>query len=370
MSNQDSISFAFPVDCVMLTNAAGQLTNKGLEINCILSASPGRKISVNGILCNSTRDDEYRVKIILKDYRTTLAAVDIETGERVAIKVFYLKKAHKKYRFSLDDNIWFFQNIAKNKDIYKSIFEDPYLKLLKTMNDRYGTKFHLNIYYECPEFGGFNLTQMPDKFKPEWKYNSDWLRLSFHANANLPTRPYIRASFSQAKFEHDRIMNEILRFAGEEAFAGSATTIHWGDATVDAVRALRSSGVRAFVGAFRYHYPNNNSIRYYLNAEQCAILNIYGFYYEKKEDVCFVLYGPSIQRTTIDDIAEESKVFQKNHPLYTFKELCVHEQYFYPHFARYMPDYYERFDTAIRWCVENGYESAFLSDILEDTLEF
>ena len=77
---------------------------------------------------------------------------------------------------------------------------------------------------------GFNLTEMPDKFKPEWRDNSDWLRLSFHANANLPDRPYIRASYSQAKFEHDRIMNEILRFAGEEAFAGPVTTIHWGDA--------------------------------------------------------------------------------------------------------------------------------------------
>jgi hypothetical protein len=30
-----------------------------------------------------------------------------------------------------------------------------------------------------------------------------------------------------------------------------------------------------------------------------------------------------------------------------------------------MPDYYERFDTAIRWCVENGYVSAFIKDIVE-----
>ena len=358
------LSFVFPIDCVMLTDAAGILTNAGLEIKCILNASPGRKIAVNGLLCTAT-SNEYHAKVILQDYRTILSAIDIETGERISIEIFYLKKAHKKYRFSLDDNIWCFQNIAKNANIYKSIFEDPYLKLLKTMNDRYGTKFHLNIYYECPEFGGFNLTEMPDKFKPEWRDNSDWLRLSFHANANLPDRPYIRASYSQAKFEHDRIMNEILRFAGEEAFAGPVTTIHWGDATLETVRALRSSDVCAFVGSFRYHDPNNISIRYYLNAEQCALLNIYGFYYDKQEDVYFIRYGASIQRNAITDIAPEFKLFEKQHPLYTFKELCVHEQYFYPHYVNYMPDYYERFDTAIRWCVDNGYEPAFISDILE-----
>ena len=233
------------------------------------------------------------------------------------------------------------------------------------MNKRYGTKFHMNIYYECPEFGGFNLTMMPDKFKSEWRENSDWLRLSFHANANLPDHPYIRGEFKQVKFEHDRVMNEILRFAGQEAYAGTVTTIHWGDATLETARALRSSGVRVFVGSFKYHEPKGTPIKYYLNAEQCALLNIYGFYYDKAEDVYFVRYGSSIQHTPIDKIAVTAQEFQDTHPLYTFKEMCVHEQYFYSHYVNYMPDYPQRFDIAIRWCVENGYKPSFLSDILE-----
>ncbi|HCS75439.1 MAG TPA: hypothetical protein DIW17_16390 [Clostridiales bacterium] len=206
---------------------------------------------------------------------------------------------------------------------------------------------------------------MPDKFKPEWKDNSDWLRLSFHANANLPDRPYKRGSFSQVKLEHDRVVNEILRFAGEEAFAGPVTTIHWGDVSLEAVRAVRSSGIRALVGSFLYHVPKNLPRHHYLNAEQCALLDTYGFYYDKQEDVYFIRYSASIQRTEIDDIAPDFKYFQKQHPLFTFKEMCVHEQYFYPHYVNYMPDYYDRFDTAIRWCVENGYEPAFLNYILE-----
>ncbi|HBN82312.1 MAG TPA: hypothetical protein DDZ89_00550 [Clostridiales bacterium] len=357
-------SFVFPVDGVMLTDAAGKKTVEGLKINCIINAPPGRSITVNGVPCTASTN-QYHVETVLKGYKTLLIAKDTQNGCETSIKVYYLKNAHKKYRFSLDDNIWCFQNIAKHAGDYKSIFEDPYLNLIKTMHDKYDTKFHINIYYECPEFGGFNLTQMPDQFKPEWKYNSDWLRLSFHAKANLPDRPYIRASFDQAKFEHDQVVEQIIRFAGEEAFAGPVTTIHWGDATTDTVRALRSSGVKAFVGSFNYHDPKNVSIRYYLNAEQCALLNIYGFYYDNNEDVYFFRYGASMQHIKVEDIPKEFELFEKQNPLYTFKEMCVHEQYFYPHYIRYMPDYYQRFDTAIKWCIENGYEASFVKDVLE-----
>lgn len=358
------LSFAFPVDSVMLTDAAGKKTGEGLIINCIINAPPGRRISINGTICTASTN-QFQGEVILKNRENLLTARDEETGFETSIVVYYLKNAHKRYRFSLDDNIWCFQNIAKHERDYKSIFEDPYLNLIKTMHDRYGTKFHVNIYYECPEFGGFNLTQMPDRFKPEWKYHSDWLRLSFHANANLPDRPYIRGTYEQSKFEHDRVVEQILRFAGEEAFAGPVTTIHWGDATVDTVRALRSSGVKAFTGSFNYHDPKNVSIRYYLNAEQCTLLNIYGFYYDKAEDVYFFRYGASMQHNAIEDILKDFELFEKQHPLYTFKELCVHEQYFYPHYINYMKDYYQRFDTAIKWCVENGYQASFARDVLE-----
>ena len=69
---------------------------------------------------------------------------------------------------------------------------------------------------------------MTDKYKDEWKANSDWLRLSFHANANAPNRPYAHVSYEQMYFEAERVHKEILRFAGEEAFAqgGDAVVFH------------------------------------------------------------------------------------------------------------------------------------------------
>ena len=35
------------------------------------------------------------------------------------------------------------------------------------------------------------------------------------------------------------------------------------------------------------------------------------------------------------------------------------------HYPAYIANYYERFDTVIRSCVEDGYEAAFVSDIFE-----
>lgn len=359
------ISFAFPLHSVMLSDAAGTKTENGLLIDCIINAEPDKRIELNGTLCEN-KENEYHGSVCLKDFKNILTATDLDTGYKTQITVYYLKNAYKKYRFSLDDNIWFLQNIAKNKDTYKSIFEDPYLTLLKTMHDRYGTKFHLNIYYECPEHGGFNLTQMPDKFKDEWIQNSNWLRLSPHANADKPDRPYIRASYEQTRFEFGRIINEIIRFAGKETYASDVTTIHWGAATADAVRAVRDLGIKALVGSFRYGDPTNTPISMHLDAERCAILNNYGTYYDEEQGVVIFKYSASnAQHAPLEQIPINCKNFAKSMPLYTFFELCVHEQYFYEDYINYMPDYYDRFETAIKWCVENGYEPAFASEVLE-----
>ena len=139
-----AITFKFPVHSVILSDSAGEKTDKGLKINCILNADTSRNITVNGTPCE-IGGNMHIAPVYLNDFKNVITATDVDTGYTTHITVYYLKNAHKKYRFSLDDNIWCFQNIAKNQDVYKSIFEDPYLKLLKTMHDKYGTKFHLNI---------------------------------------------------------------------------------------------------------------------------------------------------------------------------------------------------------------------------------
>lgn len=47
-----------------------------------------------------------------------------------------------------------------------------------------------------------------------------------------------------------------------------------------------------------------------------------------------------------------------------FVEVMIHEQYFYPDYPYYLPDFAVRMETAVLWLKENGYQSVYLEDIL------
>lgn len=357
------MNFIFPDDGVMLTDAAGESSGEGLVIEVTVDSARGRTLTLNGMPMEITRLGVYACKICLRDYKTSLTVRDEESGEEISSDVYYLKRAHKKYRFSLDDNIWFLYNLTANKDKYSSMFEDPYLALLKRIHDEYGSVFHINIYYEDPKYG-FNLSEMTDKYKDEWRNNSDWLRLSFHANADSPARPYAHASYEEAYFEAQRVNKEILRFAGEEAYAKTVTTVHYGDCTVEAARALRALGYRAFPSS-AHKKTNGIDIRMYLDSEQCEILREYGFYYDKENDIIHFRYNGGIQNVSPEQIPDKFAAQEVATPKYIFKDICLHEQYFYPDYPRHQPNYYEKLSTSASWCKEHGYEPMFMDEIFE-----
>ena len=358
------IRFIFPDDGVMLTRATGEPTEGGIRILARVDASSGRKMTLNGIPMKEELFGIYSCPVELSSYKNPLIAKDEESGEECRIDAYYLKNGYKKYRFSLDDNIWFLQNLTLHKDEYASMFEDPYLATLKKIHDLHGSKFHVNIYYETPKNGGFNLTEMTDKYKEEWKQNSDWLRLSFHANADLPDRPYAHASYEQMHFECERVHREILRFAGEEAFAKTVTTVHFGDCSLEGARALRDLGYRAFVSSYK-KTESGIDIRMYLNSEQCEILQKYGYYYDKDEDIIHFRYNGGIQHRDIAAFNEAFDQQEKDFPNYLFKDFCLHEQYFYEDYERHQPNYFEKLDISAKWCRAHGYEPTFMDDLFE-----
>ncbi len=357
--------FHFPKDGIGLTYACGESVGDGIKITVLYVAPTGKKLTLNGIPLPETDHCMYKVDYVLTDKKTTLTVVDTVCGKENSIDVYFFKKAYKKYRFTLDDNIWFLQNLNENKDVYKSMFEDTYLALLKSIHDKHGSKFHLNLYYETPRHGGFNLSQMTDRYKNEFKANSDWLRLSFHANADKPNRPYICATYEQAHFEMERVNKEILRFAGEEAFAKTTMSIHWGDCSVETAKAFRDLGIRALIDEFNQNTDGNTDLRLYCDAEQCALLKKYGIIYDKELDLFIYKYNSGIQRRNPDAFAALFENQIKAMPLFDVKNICLHEQYFYPEFKWYQNNYYEKFDTAATWCKENGYEPIFMDEMFE-----
>ena len=43
-------------------------------------------------------------------------------------------------------------------------------------------------------------------------------------------------------------------------------------------------------------------------------------------------------------------------------DLFTHEQYFWPFYANYIPDHFERLAVAIRWVTEHGYKPVFFHE--------
>ncbi|MBI5009427.1 MAG: hypothetical protein HZB98_07235, partial [Bacteroidia bacterium] len=242
-SKKEGLAFISPVDGDMLNRYDGKVLNGSLLTKVRISAPPEQLIRING---KEAKYDgsHYQADIELAGYENIIEAANIKTGEKQSIKVFWLKNVADKYRLSLDDNIWFMKDISINSSKYKSLFENPYLGFLRDVHNQFGTKIHINLYYQTD---GFNLSQMTTKFRNEWRENSEWLRLSFHALQNDPDRPYINAGYDEVSRDCELVKEQIRRFAGDELM-GPVTTLHWGEARVEGCRALRDHGYTALAG--------------------------------------------------------------------------------------------------------------------------
>jgi hypothetical protein len=297
--------------------------------------------------------------VLLRNYSNNIEVINRSKGSKNVINIFWLKNVTKKYRFSLDDNILFLKDINKNSGIYKSIFENTYLGFLKQVHDTYGTKIHMNIYYQTD---GFNLAQMTDKYKNEWKDNSHWLRLSFHALQNDPDRPYKIAGYDEVKRDCEKVKEQIRRFAGEEVM-GPVTTLHWGAANLDGTRALRDSGYKALAGYFVIE-KDQEPVSYYLDEEKKINLSKRIAWRDNKEGIIFSRINIVINSHKLEEIVPYLEEIKKDPHRSAFMDVMIHEQYFHPSYIDYQPDYRQKVMTTIKWVVDNSYKPAFLSECL------
>ncbi len=358
ITNDQHITLLSPIDGDMLNEYDGRLDNRSLVTNVRVKAPEGSNIKINGTDAKFA-DGLFSSEVSLHDYENNVLVEDAKSGETRNIKVYWLKNYTHRYRLSLDDNIWFLKDISVNADRYKSIFENPYLALLKEVHDTYNTKIHLNIYFQTE---GFNLSQMTTKFRNEWRENAGWLRLSFHALQNDPDVPYINAGYDQVKTDCDLVKDQIRRFAGEELM-GPVTTLHWGEATVEGCRALRDSGYTALAGYF-LNEPGEGeyAVSYYLNREQRQHVNKRSIWRDNREDIIFSKIAIVINNQKLENIVPYLNDYKKNINPNGFMDLMIHEQYFYPFYREYQPDYRQKVLTAAKWATDNGYAPAFLSE--------
>lgn len=305
----------------------------------------------------------------------------------------------KKVQFFIDDVIWLMRDLTRQKP--SSMFDNPFLGALKKAHDNYGVKTQLNLFYRTSFFYGdddFSLKDMTDAYKSEWESASDWLKLAFHSKEEFPDYPYVNASYDLVKSNYEQITNEIKRFAGEKSIAVGIVP-HWAPISFDGVRALKDCGATVtyatygdtFVSDDTSYLPYGHDVRYIMNKKPETMF----FRRHEREGgaenaICSYNHITNEQFDSINDnmklVKDEKTGMYFNNACHIILNLCSleelprilaefseneyinignHEQYFYPDYFNYQPDYAEKIYTMGKVLSEAGYEFIFMEDMVD-----
>lgn len=308
----------------------------------------------------------------------------------------------KKYYFHfIDDVIWVFRDLARQKPA--SLFDNSYFKMLKNAHDNYGLKVQLNVFYRTDYAYGadeFTLSEMPENYKKEFEMASDWLKLGVHALQEFPDYPFINATYDDVYKVYNLIKNEIVRFAGEKSF-GYGMIGHWVPVSKEGCRALYDSGVRMLsvsVGKREEYNGDPESLPYghvfrllqgktpdtmtFIRAGKNQAIShsicsynhiedpefedndrVLGYRYDEETGLIFKKLDCEfdLNQNTLEELKEEL-IKRKDHTL-----LCIgnHEQYYYPDYCNYQPEYEEKIYEMARSLKEAGRECIFIEDLVE-----
>lgn len=357
---KSNLKIVSPVNGDMLHRSDGIIRDGSLQVTMKIFAPDGSRIKVNDRAALG-KDGVFTSEIPLTNYRNEIRVTDEDTGEGETIELYRLDHLEGKYRVSIDDNIWFLRDLTKEAEKYNSLFDNPFMGFLKELHDHFGTKIHLNIFYQTE---GFDLSMMTDKYKDEWIASAGWIRLSFHALQEFPDKPYIEAGYDQVKHDCDLVIEQVRRFAGAE-LTGPVTTVHWGETTVEGSRALRDAGYKGQLGYFNVD-DDLPAVSYYLDVEKRRRIKKRFIWKDTTEDIVFVKTSIVIDTKKQEEIFPFLEEYKKGAGKPPYLDLLVHEQYYYPFYKAYQPDYCQKIRTAVQWAVDNGYTPAFLEDCILD----
>lgn len=351
------VKISFPHEGDVLTCQDGREDPDALIVTVRGEVEKGTGgVTVNGTPA-TIQGTTFSCDVALPQRRNTII---VRAGDQEqTIEVWWKKGSRKQYRFSVDDNIQFLKDLGTNPQQYPSLFNHWYLGFWRELHREFGMKLHLNIYYQTD---GFDLTQMPDRWKEEWQTNADWLHLSFHALQDKPDRPYRNAQYAQLAHDFDLVTGHIRRFAGNEVLS-TTTTLHWAECPKEAVVALRDRGIETLIALFQPQgYDGPCTTGYYLSREQCAYCDTRAAWHDVETGLTFIRCTSVINALEVSDIVSYLDAHTATPATAEMAELLIHEQYFRKELDLYQPTVMEKVRTALHWAAQRGYEPVFWSD--------
>ena len=346
-----------PFNGAILNRRQGEEVPGGLKIRVIGEAPVRDRVTVNGGLAHR-EGRRFTAEVVLRHTVTEIVAASglASAGGENCVRVVWDRHSQPRYHFALDDNIYFLRDIARKR--YDSLFDSFYVRLLRDLNAKYGTRFSVNIYFEAED--GFKLTELSDRYKSQWQDNSHWLKLAFHAYADKPDRPYQDAPAEKLIADYDKVAEQIHRFAGAGTFA-PPTNLHWSMARPDGLQALARRGVRCLSGYFR-KANGRWDINYGLDDRRSEYLSRQDLLMDFETGIIFFRDAIVCNATALDQIAPTLDPLAVGSERRETINLLSHEQYFWPFYPAYVPDHAQRIEAAIRWTTDHGYKPSFFHE--------
>jgi hypothetical protein len=351
-----SVRIDHPVHGAVLNRHHGQVVDGGLEISVQGAAPAEQRIVVNGVPAH--RDGgQFEARIVLREHESDIVAAPADAPQHGdAVRVVWDQNSRPRYRFAFDDTSFCYRDIWQNQ--YRSLFDCFFLALLRDLHNKYGTKFVLNTYYTTAD--EFDLTKFSDRYRNEWRDNAHWLKLSFHAHADQPARPYIDAPPEQLIADFDKVRDQIHRFAGEASYAPT-TIVHWGEVRPSAWKPLAERGVKVLSGYFRKQ-GDDWPVSYRMDPVRAEHLSRHDALKDFPSGIVFSKIDMVVNTVPLDRIVPELEEIGQDPNQSEIFDLMTHEQYFWPFYSHYLPDHAQRIEAAIRWVTDRGHEPVFLHE--------
>ncbi len=293
------------------------------------------------------------------------------------LTVVWDKKSFRRCNFYIDDNIFLFTELAKQRPA--RAFDHFYLKTLKEIHDKHGLKITLNTFYHN-DHEEFLLKDMPDNWKSEFTDNSDWLKFALHAYSEFPDRPYAEASRKDFLRDYNMLREEVERFAGKSAFTVPAV-LHWNNLSPGVADELIKAGCRCYSESMRHRVmstppfdeltesekqqefrseiylpPTEPLARHYGFAEEIGYLEKHGAIYDRGLGIFFYHDWIICNLLTTEEIPRLFKQVKESADLNKCELFSAggHEQYSFPGYSNYQPDHFRKLEETARLMVEDA----------------
>ncbi len=200
----------------------------------------------------------------------------------------------------------------------------------------------------------FDLSQMTEAYYEEWKENSDWLKLSFHSDMEN-VRPYKNAGYVEVYEDCKRVHEQIKRFASDEALANT-TTIHCCLLTEGGLKAMEDNGVEGLLGLF----GTDENPRTSYGIEESKAKQIRDGETVRIKKISFAAIDIVLNCFSTEDILQQLEHLIGRDCI----RVMIHEQFFYPDYKNYHPEFEEKLRKTFSFLSEHSYQSSFFGDLV------